>query len=552
MFVTNGNTKNLGRPAGVADPNDDRLVPLPWVVRLLQSLRRIKPSHLPVASKLALSISVMLTVIMALLGAVIVHDQTKHFRNQITLQGTTMVQTLSKAMGEQITLAQIPATKPGSAPVAIDKADPLLTLKVMTTQINTSQGILGAAVYSADGKILTREGNFPFQRDAPYANQEKRFLDNQLHILEWRWESTKTGELNAVTFISPIELQNTVVGHLLITFNYEKLQRTIRIIAQSIIIATLLMILLGVIFSYILGRHLTRPLYNLIDASRAIGQGNYNYRLPETRNDEIGYLMRSFNQMAQGLHHKAQVEQAFSRHVAPNIAKEIIENVDDLHIGGKHFHASVMFVDIVGFTSISESLEPEKVARLLNEFYTAISKISDLYHGVIDKFMGDCAMVVFGIPQEDEEHVFNSIACAVCFQKFMREQNRVREAQGLFPIHYRIGVNTGDMLAGNMGSNERVQYTVVGESVNLASRLCSTAPSDRIIITDETYSLAGLRRKIIATRHERLRIRGISNPVNTHLVQDLQEPYLREANCNIHQLLEEVASSNSDDKAMTE
>ena len=177
MFVTNGNTKNLGNGAG-ADPKHDLPAPLPWVVRLLQGLRRIKPSHLPVASKLALSISITLTVIMALLGAVIVQDQTKHFRNQITLQGTTMVQTLSKAMGEQITLAQIPVAKPGSTSAAIDKADPLLTLKVMTTQINTSQGILGAAVYSADGKILTREGNFPFQRGAPYANQEKRFLDN--------------------------------------------------------------------------------------------------------------------------------------------------------------------------------------------------------------------------------------------------------------------------------------------------------------------------------------------------------------------------------------
>ena len=149
-------------------------------------------------------------------------------------------------------------------------------------------------------------------------------------------------------------------------------------------------------------------------------------------------------------------------------------------------------------------------------------------------------MVVFGIPQQDEEHVFHSIACAVAFQKLMRLQNKKRKEQGLFQIHFRIGINTGNMLAGNMGSSERIQYTVVGDSVNLASRLCTAAPSDRIIITDETFHLAGLRRQIIATRHERMRIRGITNPVNTYLVQDLQEPYLSDTNRYIKHVMEEL------------
>ena len=353
-----------------------------------------------------------------------------------------------------------------------------------------------------------------------------------------------------MSFISSIELQNTVVGHALVTFNHDLLNRSIQNAVQSIIIATLLMILLGIILSYVLGRRLTKPLYHLMDASEAIGRGNYSYRLPERRNDEIGFLMSAFNAMAQGLYQKAQVEEAFSRHVAPSIAKEIIENMDELSIGGKHVHASVLFVDIVGFTAISESMPPEGVAKLLNEFYTNINKISKAYNGVIDKFMGDCAMVVFGIPNEDEEHVFNSIACAVAIQKLMRKQNRLRKQTGLFPISYRIGVNTGEMLAGNMGSTERIQYTVVGDSVNLASRLCAVAPSDKIIITEETYNLAGIRRKIVAHKHERMRIRGITNPVNTYLVQDLQDPYLNQSNSIIRSIIDDIENKDGNEASL--
>ncbi len=542
MLVTNGESKSYSddKNAEIKDPREN----LPVLIKyLLKFSDKLMPKHIPVAIKLAVSIGVMLTLIMSLLGAVIIHNQTKLIRNQITLQGSTLVQTLANSLGELITQAQMDDNKnPENANNSKFKPldnEKLLTLNVITTRMTTSPEILGAVVYGAKGEVLASEGVTPFSKNAPFANQEKSYLDGNLKIFEWKWSHFARGDLSAMSFINPIELQNTVVGHALVTFNHDLLNRSIQNSVHSIIIATLLMILLGIILSYILGRRLTKPLYHLIDASHAIGRGNYNYRLPERRNDEIGYLMSSFNSMAQGLLQKAQVEKAFSRHVSPTIAKEIINNMDKLNIGGKHVHASVLFVDIVGFTAISESLAPEGVAKLLNEFYTNVNKISQAYDGVIDKFMGDCAMVVFGIPHEDENHVFNSIACAITIQKLMKIQNRHRESIKLFPIKFRIGVNTGEMLAGNMGSSERIQYTVVGDSVNLASRLCAVAPSDKIIIAEETYNLAGLRRKVIASSYERMRIRGVSNPVNTYVVQDLQEPYLQLSNKVIQTIMEE-------------
>jgi len=547
MLVTNGESKNYTsteKNGATTDPRDHLPVPLRFLLKLTEKLM---PTHIPVAIKLAVSIGIMLTLIMSLLGAVIIHNQTKLIRNQITIQGSTLVQTLAKSMGELITQAQMndaPATaaNPSGKTDPLIKQNLLLTLKVITTQITTNPEILGAVIYSAEGEILSNEGASPFNHKAPYAKKEGSFLDGNLRILPWKWKDPKkpnSQQLSAMSVISPIELQNTVVGHVLVTFNHDILDRSIQNSVHSIIIATLAMILLGIILSYLLGRRLTKPLYHLMDASQAIGRGNYSYRLPEHRNDEIGYLMTSFNAMAQGLYQKAQVEEAFSRHVSPTIAKEIIDNMSELNIGGKHVHASVLFVDIVGFTAMSESLPPEGVAQLLNEFYTNVGKVSGAFNGVVDKFMGDCAMVVFGISQDDEEHVYNSIACAICIQKLMQLLNEQRNKEGTFPVGFRIGVNTGEMLAGNMGSTERVQYTVVGDAVNLASRLCTAAPSDKIIITDETYNLAGLRRKVIASKYERMRIRGVKNPVNTYLVHDLQEPYSNKISSVIQSIFRE-------------
>jgi len=538
MLLTDNESKSFKKSK---EHKQEDIKSLPKSVQLLLRLfGKILPTHIPVAIKLAISIGIMLTVVMTLLMALILHNQTKLFSDQITQRGSSQVLLVSKLVSELMTRAQSTETTSDNKIGSIENQNLLLTLKVMTTQMTTNPGILGAVIYSSDGKILSSEGIDPFSSNAPHANMQKRFLDNDLRILEWHWKKSPRGEISAISFISPIKLQNIIVGHAMVTFNHDILDSAISNMVQFIIIATLFMILLGIVLSYILGRRLTRPLFHLIEASREIGLGNYSYRVPERRNDEIGYLMSSFNQMAQGLFQKEQVEEAFSRHVSPTIAKEIIANMDEHTVATKNVHASVLFVDIVGYTSMSEAMPPEAVAQMLNEFYTSICKISKPYKGTIDKFMGDCAMVVFGIPEEDENHVFNSVACALCFQMLMKQQNRIRQKQGKQAIHFRIGVNTGDMIAGNMGSSDRIQYTVVGDSVNLASRLCAVAPSDNIIITDDTYNLAGLRNKINALNHERMRIRGISNPVNTYLVQDLQEPFHSTLVRNAAQVLHEM------------
>jgi len=222
---------------------------------------------------------------------------------------------------------------------------------------------------------------------------------------------------------------------------------------------------------------------------------------------------------------KNQVENAFSRFVSPKVAKQIMSNLDKVSLGGKRVEATALFADIVGFTSLSEKLPAEEIATMLNEYFSYISAATQMYHGTIDKYMGDCAMVVFGAPEEDEEHRFNAVACAIMIQRLVERLNVIRVQEGKEQIHFRIGLNSGQMLAGNMGSDDRMQYTVVGEAVNLAARLHSVAERGQIIVTDFMVKNKDVQWRVIAHRHGAIRLRGIAEPVTTYVLTDVKPSY---------------------------
>ena len=346
-----------------------------------------------------------------------------------------------------------------------------------------------------------------------------------------------------VTFISPVHFNELLAGHALVTFSKSAMVKSLQESKQVIIITTVLMTLLAIFLAFVMSKHLSKPIYNLVDASKAIGDGDFHYRLSERRNDEIGELSLAFNQMADGLLKKSQVENIFSRYVSSSVAKKIMENLDEVELGGKYVNASVLFADIVGFTSMSENMPPQKVASLLNEYFSYISIISQHYNGHIDKFMGDCAMVVFGVPEHDSEHSFHAISCAIMIQKLVKKRNAIREQEGLLPVNFRIGINTGNMVAGNLGSSDRMDYTVIGDPVNLASRLSSVAGSDQIVIMDELYQAEPIRDRIIAHRHETIRVRGKQLPVSTYLVDDIKPEYAQQMEKFIDAILTEYSAA---------
>ncbi len=213
---------------------------------------------------------------------------------------------------------------------------------------------------------------------------------------------------------------------------------------------------------------------------------------------------------------KKKIRGAFQYYLTASVINEILKDPSKLKLGGDKKHLSVMFSDIRGFTGISEKLTPEELVRLLNEYLTAMTDVVFKYDGLLDKYIGDAIMAVFGAPLDQPDHALRACRTAL---EMMSELKRLREkwaAEGRPDVNIGVGVNTGDMVVGNMGSEMRFDYTVMGDSVNLASRLEGTNKEYRtnIIISEFTYE--SIRNELFCRELDAVRVKGKKLPVRIY------------------------------------
>ncbi|HYL91776.1 MAG TPA: adenylate/guanylate cyclase domain-containing protein, partial [Alphaproteobacteria bacterium] len=181
---------------------------------------------------------------------------------------------------------------------------------------------------------------------------------------------------------------------------------------------------------------------------------------------------------------------ALERFLSPEVAEMVVAN-PEIRLGGVNQKVTVMFADIRGFTSMSENLQPEKVVEILNEYFTRVTDVIFDCGGTLDKYIGDAVMAVFGAPLSKGNDAANCVHAAIQIQRLLIELNRDAEARGWPKLRVGIGINTGIVTAGNIGSMRRVDYTVVGDTVNTASRLMSNAAGEQILISQSTASELG-------------------------------------------------------------
>ena len=186
---------------------------------------------------------------------------------------------------------------------------------------------------------------------------------------------------------------------------------------------------------------------------------------------------------------KEKIQQAMGKYLSQDIMKNVVKNIDDIKLGGKKAEVTVLFADIRGFTSMSEKMSAEEVSYILNEYFTAIEPVITKYNGVINKFIGDAVMAIFGEPIHDVEHAKNAVLCA---NEMLRTVEILRDKwlfEGKPKIEIGIGINTGEAFVGNIGSEKRLEYTVIGDMVNLASRIESynKVYKTNLLISSSTY-----------------------------------------------------------------
>jgi class 3 adenylate cyclase len=257
-------------------------------------------------------------------------------------------------------------------------------------------------------------------------------------------------------------------------------------------------------------RGLSGPVSALTAGTRSIVAGRYDLRLPVTTLDELGQLTAAFNDMAANLALKDRYRAVLDAVADPSVAQRLLHESHDL--GGIQKVVTILFCDIRGFTALSERLDPTEVIDLINEHMTALTDIAYQHGGTVDKFVGDLIMVLFGAPESSGQDPAQAVACAIAMQHTRAALN----AHSHVPLEIGIGIATGQVIVGCMGSKKRLNYTVLGHRVNLAARLCNAAGPGDILVDDNTRD--SLPSSIALTPQQPVRLKGISAEIQSYAV----------------------------------
>jgi adenylate cyclase len=233
-----------------------------------------------------------------------------------------------------------------------------------------------------------------------------------------------------------------------------------------------------------------------------------------TSTNIIGYLLTQKE--------KKQIRGAFAHYVPADVVNELIANPDKLQLGGEERFMSVMFSDVAGFTTISEKLTPHELVELLNEYLTAMTDIVLENKGIIDKYEGDAIMAEFGAPIYYEEHAIKACETAILMQEKLVEMRQKWAEEGRPQLQARVGINTGNMVVGNMGSRDVFDYTVMGDAVNLGSRLegANKPYGTYIMISQTTYDL--VKEHFYARPLDLLAVKGKTEPIKVYELMALK------------------------------
>ncbi|NKE69404.1 adenylate/guanylate cyclase domain-containing protein [Candidatus Manganitrophus noduliformans] len=346
------------------------------------------------------------------------------------------------------------------------------------------------------------------------ASAEKELITevtNARGIREERSGPSRWGSLLPVE----VGLQPDGRGKVVVGFSLEEMEREVSSSRRTALGLTLGFVVLGVVVAVAVAASITQPIQVLVRGMEEVRKGNLAADVEIPNKDEIGALANSFNFMIAGLRERDRIKGTFQRFVSSQVAEKVL-GAKDIVLTGERRRASILFADIRGFTSMSERLAPEEIVSMLNEYFTVMVDIIITHEGNLDKFIGDAMMAVFGAPLRHPDDPLRAVRTAVDMQRALLELNEERDRRGAEAIYIGIGIATGDVVAGNIGSEKRMEYSVIGDEVNLAARIQSKSGKQKILICPETFKAVQGEIKTIPL--EPVMLKGKSHPVQIYEV----------------------------------
>jgi adenylate cyclase len=283
------------------------------------------------------------------------------------------------------------------------------------------------------------------------------------------------------------------------------------------------------IASVMVSRNVQGPLSKIIRASSGIAEGHLEVRANLTRRDEFGILGRHFDQMAEGLQERERIRDTFGRYVSPEVVRRVLALKDNSLLGGVEREVTVVISDLRNYSTVSEQLTPQEVIGLINEYLAGMNEVIDAHGGTIIEFLGDAILCVFNAPSDQPDHAEQAVRCALGMRERLVQLNVEWEKRGLSSLWKergvpdltaRIGIHTGQVVAGNLGSPRHMKYAVIGDSVNVAAR-CEALNKElgtEILITDAVYERLPRDLRGGAHAHGAHQVKGREQRVNVYSV----------------------------------
>lgn len=256
------------------------------------------------------------------------------------------------------------------------------------------------------------------------------------------------------------------------------------------------------------------PFNQLVRAVEEMKAGNLNSPLPVGRPDELGHMARTLQAMAEGTKEKDRISLVLGKVVSPQIAKNILESRDLFALKGEKRECTILYADLRGFNTLSENMAPQALVEALNEYFSLINEIVFKHEGMLDKFIGDKAIALWGVPVVQEDKEFRATQAALEIQESLKDFNISRIKKGSPPFTIGVGIHTGQVVSGNLGSEKRSDYTIIGDPLHIAERLCAMAVPGQTVVSEETYEK--LRPLVKATLLNPIAVKGSMEPLKTY------------------------------------
>ncbi|MFW6210485.1 MAG: adenylate/guanylate cyclase domain-containing protein [bacterium] len=465
-----------------------------------------KGIRISLKAKFSFFVGVLLTVLMVLITIFIYNQEKEDLGREITLRGLAIAQNLANNAKEAIfakddltlTILVNQAVQTPAKPETPSDIKKILNEIIMSDFLGLeekekekfkNEGILEAVIVDNKGKIAaasSKEKKIGENYFMPAGLQDVD-KDNDFLVQEFEQNGKKYFDV-AVPIIERMGKKKFFVGKVHLKMSQAIIDKIVLTAAVKLVLITLLALIAGIILSVMLVSFLVKPIGFLVKGVRAIGEGRYDVQIKVKTRDELGELTTAFNSTAKSLKEKELLKGAFSTYVSNSVMEEVLKNPNKLSLHGKRVKATMLFTDIRGFTSMSENLQPEEVVSVINEYLTLQTDKVFKWAGLLDKFVGDCVMAVYGVPFPKEDDSYRAVRTAMDIRDGVNRLKAIRKRRDQITVGIGLGVNTGDVVSGNMGSPQKMDYTVIGDNVNLAARLESNAPAGSVWVSESTYS----------------------------------------------------------------